>query len=351
MSSGGGGSSQTVTKQELSPEQRQLLNLAMPGLTDYAKADIKQYPGSAVTPFNKTQLAARDELANQAWGTVKPLATGAAGATQSLTTGGTKGGMAGAGTSLGAADASFGTLSDIFKGYDQGASGRKFLESGALLNPNTNPVLKQQTAAAVRPIRQELMQEVMPGIRSNYVGNNMFGSSRQGIAEGMAMEEFLKQAQDATTELQMNAFDQGLGAMLSSLNKSQDTASSGVGAGLDAGSAATGNLFNAALEALTRTPSIAELSFLPGMTLEGIGQSQQGMDQALLNEKVNRYTSEQMLPFLKAQDIANLAFGMGGGSAVASSKQEQAFDPMQTAIGAGMGGLTLMKLLPMLAML
>lgn len=348
MPNGGGGTSSTVTTQELSPEQRKLLNLAMPELEGYAQTDLKQYPGSAITPFNQTQTAARDELAKQAVGTVKPLASRAITTARSLQDVGTAGGAAGAGTALGAGAAGAGGLQQVLDDYSAGAGTRAFLQSGALLDPKTNPVLKEQTRLAIKPIRQELNREILPGIASDYVGNNMFGSSRQGIAEGMAIEDFLTKAGDISTELQMNAFNQGLGAMLSSSNAGVDAATSAVGSGLGAGTDAMSSLFSTAIQSLTASPELAELSFLPAMTLEGIGQSQQSMQQALLDEKINRYTTEQMLPYLKAQDIANLAFGMGGGSAVAESNQNAAFNPAQTAIGAGMGLYSLMSMLPML---
>lgn len=345
---GSSGSSRTVSTQELSDEQKQLFGLAMPKIEDYASSTLKMFPGSTITPFNKTQLAARDDLASTAYNTVKPLANNAIDTARSMTTAGTTGGFQGAGNLMYAGNLGSAGLGELLRDYNSGAGARDFIQSGALLSPDTNPVLGAATRAAIRPLEESLTERVLPGIASQYAGkNNMFGSSRQGVAEGKAIGDFTNAAADVATDIQMNSFNQGLGAMLSSLNSGTQAMSSGVGQGLSAGESGTSELFKTALGSLAQSPSLAELAFLPGTTLEGIGQSQQGMDQALLDEKAKRFNTSQMLPYLQGSDIIQLAMGMPGGSAVTEATQSPAYSPAQTAIG---GGLMLTQLLPLLGL-
>jgi len=53
MSSGSQPQTQTTT-QELSPEQRQLMNLAMPGVTQFAASVPQRYQGTTIAGFDPT---------------------------------------------------------------------------------------------------------------------------------------------------------------------------------------------------------------------------------------------------------------------------------------------------------
>ena len=338
----GGGTSRTVSTQELAPEQRQLLGLVMPQVTDYANTPLQMYPDSTIAGFDPLQTAARQNLLDVGNNVVSPLASTAAGTAGNLASTGSSAGLAGAQGLQATGAMGAAGLGGVLGEYANNSGARNFLTSGALLDPSTNPVLAAQSEAAVRPVFQGLTQQALPAIAAQSVGNNMFGSSRQGIAEGLAMQEALKQASDITTNLQANNFNQGLGAMLSSLNTGQQVAGSGIGQALGAGEAGTSSLLNAAGQGLQLSPSLAQLAYLPGLTAEGIGQSQQQMSQAQLSEAANRFMTEQMLPFLQAQDIANLAFGIGGGTG--TSTASSAGDPLQTGLG-------MLSMLPMLMMM
>src|SRR6266403_5023406 len=108
MSSGSQPQTQTTTYQ-LSPEQRQLLNLAMPGVTQFASSVPQRYPGSAIAGFDPSQVAGQ-EGALQSAGTQTSLA------------------RAGAGTAM------------------------DWLSPGAL-DVNNNPTIQAAIATATRPIQ------------------------------------------------------------------------------------------------------------------------------------------------------------------------------------------------------
>ena len=328
-----GGTSRTVSTQELAPEQRQLLEFVMPLAENYASQPLELFPGSTIAPTNPIQDQARADILNTAGGSVSDLADRTIQTASNLQELGTVGGLGGAGQLLGAGQMGNQSLGSILSGYATTNPSREFLASGALLNPATNPVLGAQTSAAIRPLVDTLQERVLPQIRGEFVGNNMFGSSRQGLAEGLATEEVIRQASDIATNLQANNFNQGLGAMLGVVNNATDALTSGIGAGLSAGASGTGQLLNAVLQSMGQSPSLGQFAFLPGMTAEGIGSIIRQDEQARLSELADRFTTEQMLPILQAQDIANLAFGIGGGSATTTAQQNPAFDPISTGIG------------------
>lgn len=328
-----GGTSTTTTTQQLGPEQKQLINLALPKAREYASQDLELFPGSTIAGPNSLQRQGRSDVLGTARGPVRDLSNRSLATAEAFTTSGTQQGLEGVDNLLGAGSLGGAGLGGLLADYASGTPGRRFIESGALLDPASNPVLGMQTEAALRPITTRLTEEVLPGIRSEFVGNNMFGNSRQGIAEGRAVDSFLQEAGDIATGLQMNNFNQGLGAMLSSLNAGRSAATSATGAGLGAGEAGTGQALNSAIQGLSLSPSLAQLSLLPGLTTEGVGRAYQQEEQARLSERANRFMTEQMLPIMQAQDIANLAFGIGGGSSTSTGSQQPGFSPLQTGLG------------------
>lgn len=320
MSSGGGGTSTTTTTQELSPEQRQLLKPVIPIAQDFLNTDLELFPGSTVAQPTEAQQIGRQEIATQAAGPVRDLAN------QTVSNVGTTQNLAGSASEFGlgqmltAGEQSLGGLTDILGENQQAAGSRAFLQSGALLDPATNPVLGAQIEGAINPVQRRLQEEVLPGIASDFVGNNMFGSSRQGIAEGQAVGEFADTAAQIAAELQANNFNQGLGAMLNASLAPLSAAGEVTGQGLEAGSSGLGNAAGLLMQSLQAAPEAGSFAFTPGLTMEGLGRMEQADDQARLNEAASRFMTEQMLPFMQAQDVANLAMGLGGGSSVATSQ-------------------------------
>ncbi len=147
MSGGGQQTSQQTTQQILSPEQQQLLNMAMPFASKYAQNQPTLPTGSSVAGFTD------------------PQKTGQA---QTL-------GAAGPG----------GELSQEAK---NAAGAQSFLTSGASLSPDANPGLRAAIAGAVRPIEQNFSENIEPAIREGGVGVGQFGGGREGALEGIATQ-------------------------------------------------------------------------------------------------------------------------------------------------------------------
>lgn len=246
---------------------------------------------------------------------------------------------------------------------------RDFLLSGALLDPSSNPVLAAHTNAALRPIAENVSENLLPNMRDQFVGANMFGSSRQGIAEGLIAKEAIQQMADVSTNIQNNSFNQGLDSMVRAL---QDTTGAGIraaeaqaaqgtgaaqallGAGVDAGgqllgqgtaaggdlyrtgTGAAGNLFDTgaqtalgtlAQEAQSSQGLIDAMSTSLGLApelltnlfetyaqLEGVGDRNRGDGQIAIEDARANYNEEAFAPFQTLMDVFSQVQGLGGAS-------------------------------------
>lgn len=151
-----------TTQQVLSPEQRQILDLAMPGIKQFAANVPQRYQGSSVAGFDPSQVAGQE------------LALGAAGSVGNLAR--------------------------------SGADSSNYWMSPEALDVNNNPAIRGAIDAAVRPVYQNLTESALPAIRSGSVGNGTYGGSRQGIAEGLAIRGANQTAADTASKIASDAY-------------------------------------------------------------------------------------------------------------------------------------------------
>lgn len=251
------------TTYQLSPEQRELMGLAMPGVREFAASTPQRYSGSQVAPFNANQVSGQNQV------------LGATGAQQTLA--------------------------------DNSARANNFFTSGNIWDPSANPALAGAVDAAVRPIYDNLDERVLPGIRGEAVQSGNFGSSRQGIAEGLATREASRAAGDTASKLVQSQYDTNV---------------------------------NAQLKAMGLVPTIQGAQTVPGTTTSGVGDVQQAYSQALLNQDVNNFNFDQMAPFLQSKEIMALLQGLPGGTTVSTANNPTA-NPMTQALGGAATGASL----------
>jgi len=164
----GGDVTQTTT-QQLSPEQQELLGLAMPGLRQFAAQGPRTPDQSFVAGFDPMQTAGQNQVL---------------------------GGIGAQGDIVGSA-----------------ARGNQFLTSGDVLKASSNPGLASYMDAAVQPIYQNLTRSVLPGVRGEAQSAGQFGGSRQGIAEGLAGAGASEAAGRVTGDIANRGYTSGLSAM------------------------------------------------------------------------------------------------------------------------------------------
>lgn len=258
MASFGGNNTQKVTTtSELSPQQQALIDPVIPIAQQYLQNPPQLPDYSQVAPLDPQQIAAQNSLL----GAVAPqqATAGAANATN------------------------------------------QFLLDPAILDPSSNRYLQATIDAAVRPISQNLMETVLPGLRGEAVTNGQFGSSRQGIAEGLASGRASQAIGDTSAKI----------------------ASAGYGQGLDA-----------LTKGLALTPQTLAALTIPGQTQAAVGDQNRALSQAQLSEKAYKDMYAQIAPFLAAKEVAALGAGLPGGSTT-STAPGPSTNPLSAITGIG----------------
>jgi hypothetical protein len=236
------------------------MDLAMPGVRDFAASTPQRYQGSKIAGFTDEQTRGQE------------MALGAAGRQDQL--------------GRSAADRSNYILSDEFA------------------NPETNKALQGAITASTRPITQALTEQQLPSIRGEGVTTGNFGSTRQGIAEGLASGRASQAIGDTGQKLANAAYDTNI---------------------------------NAQLKAMGLLPQTQEAQLAGARTTSGVGDVRQSMEQAKLGEQVANFDWDNMSKYLQSKDILSLLQGLPGGSTLATSTMPQA-NKMQQAMGGALTG-------------
>jgi len=183
---------------------------------------------------------------------------------------------------------------------------------GPALYAESNPYLQSYMEAAVRPVTSQLLNQALPSIRSGATQAGQYGSSRQGIAEGLAIQGATRTAADIASQMASQGYESGLRQM---------------------------NIAQAFL------PQLMQMTQMPGEILGYVGGQQEGRAQQAIDEAVGRHEYEQGLPYSKLSEyVSTLAgFPVGGfGSSTSSTKSntQQGGNPLMDLAG-GMGSLIL----------
>lgn len=262
----GSGSKEQPTQKttyELSPEQRELMNLAMPGVREFAASTPQRYQGSQIAGFTPEQVQGQG-MALGAAGTQDRLARSAAGASE-------------------------------------------FYTGGSVWDPASNPNLRGAIDASTRPIYEGLTEKALPAIRGEAVSTGNFGSSRQGIAEGIATREASRAAGDTASKLAQAQYETNV---------------------------------NAQLKAMGLLPTVQGAQVTGATTTSGVGDVRQTMNQALLGQDVSAFNFDQMAPFLQSKEIMSLLQGLPGGTTVSTANTPSA-NPWTQALGGAAAGASL----------
>lgn len=149
----------------------------------------------------------------------------------------------------------------------QGAQGQQNLINqgrdifGSLQNFGSanDPLLQQRLQQIADLTNRNLQENIMPGIRTGAVQAGLTGSSRQGIAEGIAARGALEQATRSQTDLLANAEQQRL---------------------------------TATQAALGYMPQLLQQELVPAQTYSQVGAEQQALEQKMLSEPLMRQAAE-----------------------------------------------------------
>lgn len=158
--------------------------------------------------------------------------------------------------------------------------------SGPNLYAESNPYLQSHIQAAIRPQVQAFGETILPGVRGSATTSGQFGGSRQGIAEGIASRSLLDSIASTSSSMSNTNYQKGQDSLI---------------------------------QALQLAPLLQQMQFVPGQIVGTVGDQQRAMDQAMLNDQIQKFMTAQMLPYLAAKDVASVAFGMPGGPTTSTS--------------------------------
>jgi hypothetical protein len=179
-----------------------------------------------------------------------------------------------------------------------------------VLDPNSNPNLQKTVDAALGRTTRAFNEDVLPGIRSSFVGAGQGGSTRQGIAEGIAMDRLQQNLGDTAASMYSQAYGQGLDAML---------------------------------RGVALAPQTGQMLMAPSGVLSAVGTDQQAMNQAQLTDLVNRWNFNQNAPWNELVQYGQLVTGGFGGTSTTNAPSPQS-SPLMGAAGGALSGAALAQM-------
>ena len=258
---GGGGSTTQTVKYELTPAQEEMVAMAQPYAQEFANQGLFIPEGSFIAPFTGLQQQGQQMAVDIAQGPQTDIAQTAAQSSQWL------------------------------------------MENAA--DPMSNPALINAIEASQRPIWDQLTREVLPQVRSGATQAGQYGSSRQGIAEGIAISDAEQKAFDESSKIMNEAYKTGM---------------------------------DAAVKSLGVAPMVSDLALAPARTVSSVGDVQRELEQSLLEEQLGKITQEQLLPATVARELVTLASGSPGGGTFSQGPMANASPAMQI-----LGGLSVLS--------
>jgi hypothetical protein len=261
---------------------------------------------------------------------------------------------------------------------DPKAATGNFLTSGAALNPETNPFLKSSIKAATRPMVDTLLEDMLPSIRGEAATSGNFGSSRQGIAEGLAIGRTNRNIGDVAASMANENYGRGLDAMSKAYGENLGAATSAYGTkegaisdrfgtqesnlsnrfattegnatqryGIQQGAVTDQANRNATTfqNALNSIPMMQGAQTTGAITTSGVGDVQQNQLEREKQEDLARFMFKQYAPFDKASNLLSLMPGLPGGTTVTSGPAPQS-NPLSGALGGASIGASLGSAIP-----
>jgi len=176
----------------------------------------------------------------------------------------------------------------------------QLMTSGDLLYANSNPYLQQNISDANQLIARNFNENVMPAIGQGAQNTGQYGSSRHGIAQGIAARGVGEAMQRNTNQMMNQAYNTGLQAM-----------ATGVG----------------------QTPTALKSGLAPSQVYQDIGAQNQALSQLGINDAVNAYNFNQQAPWTNLQNYQGALTGNYLGSGGSSTVPVTGSNPFMAGLG------------------
>jgi hypothetical protein len=172
------------------------------------------------------------------------------------------------------------------------------------LDVGNNQYVNNQMAANTNRLYQDFNDKTVPALRSNFVQSGQVGSSRQGIAEGLAAQGVARASADSNANIQGEAYKNGLSAYTS---------------------------------ALAQAPQLMQAGMMPAQALATVGESQRGFEQDKIDEEISRNDFAQNEEWNRLANYMQMISGNWGGTST-STAPKQGGSALQKALGGGLAG-------------
>lgn len=171
-----------------------------------------------------------------------------------------------------------------------------------------NPMLARAAEGAIRPVTQQLTEQILPNIRGGAVQTGQYGGSRQALAEGTAIDRAVRSMGDITSNMYSNAYQQGLGTLSS---------------------------------ALGMAPQMLQLSQMPAQTIGQLGALSEADQQKALQEQMYRHEYAQKQPYSMLSDYMQLLQGAAPYGSQVSSQSGGGGSNVMPALGLALSAASM----------
>ena len=177
----------------------------------------------------------------------------------------------------------------------------------SFMDPNRNPYQQQYVDAAIRPLTQAYTEQALPAIRggARMAGGSDYGSTRQGVAEGIMGRGYLDAVGDVTSRINTDLY---------------------------------GRNINAVQRAMGMSPMFAQMMGVPGQMYGSAGSVLQGQEQAEIGGEMDRYGYNRDIPWDENMAFMNMLQGGSGGTTTTSGGSG---GDMMNMLGMGLMGAKL----------
>jgi len=223
--------------------------------------------------------------------------------------------------------------SNLGQGYrDAGQIGMNELNSGylhSLDNTSFNPTHADTSGviqAAIDPLREDLMQNILPSIKSKAISEGAYGGPRQDFATTQAVNDFERNAQNTAATINYNDLARTDALSQQDLNQRREN--------IPKSSLAEQNLLSVA-------PGLASQGFqadlMPNDVLDQVGNAYQLQHQDQLDQLYQRWQMQQAAPWQGLPEYSQIISGNTIGGTSTSTQPGQS--PIMGGLQGALGGL------------
>jgi hypothetical protein len=180
---------------------------------------------------------------------------------------------------------------------------------GDFLSPDSNPFIRQVAEASLRPITEQLQQNVLPGITDQSISQGAYGGARQDLSQERAVKDWSQTGADATSRIYANNY--------ANERQLQQGAPGMLAAGY-------------------------QLAAAPGQAMLSIDDLARGLEQMRINNQLAQHQEQQSAPWYGLNQQANLLsagnFYNGSGTSSTTADNPNYVDPFTQMLKMAIGG-------------